>query len=154
MRTHGESRTRLYFIWTNMLTRCNNPKNAKYRCYGAQGITVCDDWKDFAKFRDWALNSRYQDDLTIDRIDGKKGYYPENCRWATLRQQCCNKRPQGRSGLKGVYLLKGRWKAKIGVKGKSIHLGTFDTAIEAAKAYNKAAQEHHGEFAWLNLIEE
>lgn len=78
---------RLYRIWHNMKDRCYNPKNKKYVYYGGKGITVCDEWKnDFIKFRNWALNNGYQDNLTIDRIDSNKSYYPENCQWVTLSE--------------------------------------------------------------------
>lgn len=59
------------------------------------------------------------------------------------------------SGYKGVHLhttLK-RWVAKIGVNGKRMHLGLFDTPEDAARAYNLAALEHHGTYARLNKIE-
>lgn len=85
---HGYTyKDRLYRIWHNMKGRCYNPKNKKYVYYGGKNITVCDEWKnDFIKFKNWALNNGYQDNLTIDRIDSNKSYYPENCQWVTLSE--------------------------------------------------------------------
>lgn len=88
---HGGYGTRLYNIWHGMKERCCNTNSPAYKKYGAKGITICDEWKDdFAEFRKWALNNGYRDDLSIDRKDGTKGYSPDNCRWATSKEQCNN----------------------------------------------------------------
>lgn len=83
---HGGSKTRLYTIWCDMKSRCNNLKERSYRWYGGKGIKVCEEWKDFTKFREWALNNGYEENLTIDRIDSNKDYCPENCQWLTLKE--------------------------------------------------------------------
>lgn len=46
----------------------------------------------------------------------------------------------------------GRWRARIQIEKKPIHLGTFDNEIEAAIAYNNAARKYFGKFAKVNLI--
>lgn len=90
--SHHESYTRLYDIWHGMKQRCGNPNAHAYDRYGAQGITVCDEWHAYEEFAEWALNNGYEDNLTIDRIDGNKGYEPSNCRWATPKQQARNRK--------------------------------------------------------------
>lgn len=71
---------RLAGIYHNMLSRCNKPEDKSYRFYGAKRISVCDEWMTNPQaFINWALESGYTDDLTINRIDEKKGYFPENC---------------------------------------------------------------------------
>lgn len=90
--THGLSKTRLYRIWVNMHRRCEYEKNGGYSYCGAKGITVCEEWKSFEPFRDWALANGYTDNLTIDRIDNSIGYMPSNCRWVTMKAQENNRR--------------------------------------------------------------
>jgi hypothetical protein len=78
-----------------------------------------------------------------------------NLRLATKSQNCCNqKKKEGcTSKYKGVYFSKtaGKWKAAIKFQRKCIFLGYFENEIDAAKAYDKAARELHGEFAVLNF---
>ena len=83
--------TRIYSIWCGMKARCYGKSDKNYSRYGAVGISVCDEWKDdFMSFYNWSMQNGYSDDLTIDRIDGKKGYCPENCRWVDYKVQANN----------------------------------------------------------------
>lgn len=90
--THGQSRTRLYRTWVNMLARCSNQNEPHYPDYGGRGITVCNEWRDYEVFSKWAHNNGYSDTLTIDRINVNGNYEPSNCRWTTMAVQNRNKR--------------------------------------------------------------
>lgn len=84
---------RLYRIWQSMKSRCYYQKNKCYHCYGGRGIFVCDEWlHSFDTFAQWALNSGYANDLSIDRINVDGNYEPANCRWLTMAAQQQNKR--------------------------------------------------------------
>lgn len=136
---HGLCGTRLYSIWGNMRDRCNNPNTKNYDRYGGRGIVVCREWrKDFKTFYDWAMLNGYSDDLQIDRIDNDDGYYPENCRFVTPRENCLNQRQiqiNNTSGYKGVSIhSSGRYVASIMVHRESIYIGIFETAKEAVFA--------------------
>jgi len=72
-----------------MKSRCLNKNVRAYAKYGAIGITVCDKWLTFSGFlEDMGVKP---EGYTLDRIDGSKGYYKENCRWATYEEQNNNR---------------------------------------------------------------
>lgn len=66
-------------IHYEMMRRCYNPNCPMYKCYGAKGIVVCDEWHDREKFREWAINNGYIKGLRLQRIDSNKSYSPDNC---------------------------------------------------------------------------
>ena len=119
-RTHGREPKRLYSIWSNMKTRCYNKNTECYSGYGGRGITVCDEWKKFEAFRDWALSNGYSDDLTIDRIDNDGNYEPSNCRWATDDEQRNNTRRNHFLEYQGKRLTIKQWSLIVGISDKTI----------------------------------
>lgn len=88
---HGMSKTRIYHEWVSMRRRCK-PNANDSKNYFERGITVCDEWNaDFLSFYNWAMETGYDDSLTIDRINNNEGYFPQNCRWVSIEAQQSNK---------------------------------------------------------------
>lgn len=110
---HRSTRNRRIFrIWVGMRNRCGNPQNDSYPYYGGRGIAVCDEWKKYELFENWALSSGYLENLTLDRIDVNGPYSPDNCRWVTMKEQAYNRRDNRRISYQGKCLTITEW-AKI-----------------------------------------
>lgn len=116
---HGGTKTRLYNVWSNMKGRCYDPHDTRYQNYGARGITVCDEWMNFANFREWAMMTGYKNDAkygecTLERINVNGNYYPDNCRWATIKEQNFNRSSNKILEYKGKKQTLTEWEHEIG----------------------------------------
>lgn len=89
----GTKETRAYRTWVSMHRRCNGTTTSGKKYYVDRGITVCERWKSFENF----LADMGEPPLkrSIDRMDNDRGYSPDNCRWATAKEQSINRRPHG-----------------------------------------------------------
>lgn len=76
-----------------MIGRCHRKHDDSYSNYGARGIAVCEKWRnDYLAFKAWAINTGYNDSLTIERQDNNGNYDPSNCKWIPKHQQSSNTR--------------------------------------------------------------
>lgn len=138
-KTHGAcvngKSARLYTIWCNMKSRCGNEKHHEYYNYGGRGINVCPELEnDFSSFAKWAKSHGYKEELSIDRIDINGDYCPENCRWATKKEQANNRRNNRIITVNGVSKTMSEWSDVSGVSSSTIWARMNRYGWDAAKA--------------------
>jgi len=148
---HGLTRTRAHNSWGSMLARCYNPKNNRYKNYGAIGISVCDRWNPKAGgsfinfFEDMG---QCPERRSLDRKDVNGNYTKENCWWAPFSWQAFNqrKRVTNKSGRTGVLWVErlGKWRAAITLDGTRKSLGCFSSFEDACLAREVAEKDFHG----------
>lgn len=142
--THNKSDTRLYSIYYKMKSRCYNTKQKGYKNYGGRGIKVCKEWLDkengFMNFYNWAMNNGYKDNLTIDRIDVNGNYEPNNCRWATIKEQANNKRNNRYLTYNGEKHTIQEWTKIIGISRATIE-NRIELGLSIEKILDKTI--HH-----------
>lgn len=117
---HGDAGTRLYGIWKGMINRCN-PKNKHSTHYGDRGIRVCDEWREYTVFRDWAISNGYNDNLTIERRNVDGDYCPENCLWIPKSEQSKNTRHCVFVTHNGVTATVGEWSDRLCVPRSRVY---------------------------------
>jgi hypothetical protein len=84
-----------YQAWYQMRRRCQNPKVKDFVDYGGRGITICEAWESFDVFlRD--MGPKPSPSHSLNRIDNDGNYEPNNCHWATPKEQAVNRRPRRR----------------------------------------------------------
>lgn len=101
---HGNSRKKLYKIWKSMERRCKGGSCERDR-RNYKNIELCEAWRIFKNFEEWAIAGGYKEGLSIERKDNYAGYNPENCIWITKSDQARNKKKNIRntSGVTGVH---------------------------------------------------
>lgn len=118
-KTHGMSGTSEYWSWNDMHRRCYEVTRKQYKHYGGRGITVCERWHSFDNFlADMGL--RPARGYSIERIDNNGPYSPENCRWATQKEQCRNQRRTVMLTARGVTRPMQEWADILGLKVNTI----------------------------------
>lgn len=102
--THGMADTLIYFVWRNMLQRCENPNDKAYKNYGGRGIKVCERWHSFENF--YTDVGDPPEGMTLDRYPDNDGNYePTNFRWASRHEQRLNSRAKSSGPHKQLWFL-------------------------------------------------
>lgn len=112
--------TRTYRAWIAMRTRCLNPAEKSWKHYGGRGITICQRWDRFEAFLE-DMGPHPGKGYSLDRIDNEQGYAPDNCRWATPREQARNCRRNTLLTLHGVTRPLCVWEEITGITRQAIY---------------------------------
>lgn len=122
--THGCSKNpetiKTYQAWRHMRERCEKPKHKSFPDYGGRGISVCERWQDFSNF--YSDMGDLPFGMTIERIDNNKGYSPENCRWATQKEQANNRRNNRLISLDGITKTLSQWSEFVEISYDTLSL--------------------------------
>jgi hypothetical protein len=110
-----------YHAWAQMIQRCHNRRHAAYSKYGGRKILVCKQWKNsFVAFLK-EMGRRPSPKHSLDRIDNSTGYSPENCRWATKKEQSRNTKINRILTLRGKSMTKAEWSELTGIPASTIY---------------------------------
>lgn len=122
-RTHGHTThtgaSPTYKSWHMMKQRCSNPKYSQYKDYGGRGIDFAPGWMHFENFL--AYMGERPPGTTLERRDNDKGYWPDNCYWATKSEQQRNRRTNRTLELNGVAKLLTDWAESLGLTAHALH---------------------------------
>jgi len=133
-RTHGQSSTSTFRVWAGMLDRCRRKENKSYKYYGALGVSVCSRWESFAMF--FADMGERPPGMTLDRIDPSGDYCPENCRWASAKEQNRNQRRTKMLTFNGETKALASWAEELGIKQRTLRarINVYGWSVEKALA--------------------
>jgi len=122
MAQHGHWYSPTWRSWWGMRARCLFASATNYKRYGGAGIKVCDRWQDsFVNFLE-DMGER-PEGKTLDRLDAKGDYEPDNCRWATYSEQ--NRHRRHEIEFEGVVHSIREWAALVGVKERTLWMRLF-----------------------------
>ena len=116
---HGMRFTKTYRVWRAMNQRCQDETQESHHLYGGRGIIVCERWRKFESF--FADMGECPANGSIDRIDTNGNYEPGNCRWATQKEQCRNKRNNVMLTHQGKTMSVIEWSELLGVSAMLIY---------------------------------
>lgn len=117
--SYPESDMPLVSRWRDMLKRCRRHDRA-HKLYFDKGIKVCERWKQFKLFKD-DMGESFRSELSLDRIDNSKGYYKENCRWTTAKQQARNTDQNRLIAFIGKTQSMAAWAEEFNIPYKRLH---------------------------------
>lgn len=130
--THGMTYNPLYKVWSEMVQRCTNPRNKRFKDYGERGINICGSWLKFQNFYS-DMGERPSDNHSIDRKNNNQGYSKDNCRWSTPKEQQRNMRSNIYIASQGKTMCLSEWSEYLG-----INRSTLRYRLESGWSINRA----------------
>lgn len=130
-------------VWSDIIKRTTIESATGYENYGGRGITICDRWlNSFKAFLD-DMGPRPSKDHSVDRINNSLGYSPENCRWATRKQQSNNRRTNKVFTINGVSRTVAEWADATGINRNTMYY-RFRSGWDPADAITLPVVPHSG----------
>lgn len=133
MYKHGMFGSKIHKVWDGMIQRCHNKNCKDYKNWGAKGVVVCKEWREFINFyNDMGSPPKGK---SLDRIDVTGNYCKKNCRWATWTEQHQNRRNNRLLTYKNETKPMSYWYHKFKINRATFtyrisHGWTVDKAIE------------------------
>lgn len=142
---HGLWKTKEFILWQRMHQRCYDKNKSGYHRYGGRGIIVCERWHEFLSF--YKDMGKIPEGLSIDRIDPNGNYEPNNCRWASPKEQANNRANNRLITFLGETKNISQWAKEIGISKTVLSYRlSRGWAIERALT-NKKWSYKHGKYA-------
>ena len=165
-KTHGGSKERLYHVWQGMKNRCENKNFSEYKNYGGRGIKVCEEWHDYAKFKEFMLSEGYdprapRGQYTLERIDVNGNYEPSNCTVISSAMQAFNRTDNKKVTFQGETQTVAEWSKELGIPADVIyarlHRGVTDeealtTPLRKTRQYI-VGDETHTCKEWAEILQ-
>lgn len=140
---HGQRRPRTpeYSAWADMKGRCSNPNLRSYKSHGAKGITYCKEWEDFIAFYN-DMGDRPGKGYSLERINNGLGYFKDNCKWATAKEQGRNRSTNVSIDYKGIkYGTLTELAETVGIKRAILGARIFKLGWSVEKAVESPLQQ-------------
>ncbi len=131
---HGKQNTRTYKIWAGVKKRCTNPNAQNWKYYGGRGIKLAEEWHTFEGFL--ADMGEAAEGMTIERIDNDGDYCPENCKWATVKEQARNMKTNVLVEWNGEKKTIAEWAEILGMKYTTLKNRLREYGMPVEKAFS------------------
>jgi hypothetical protein len=133
--THGQTigkPSSEYLAWQCMFARCYNPNTKRFKNHGGRGIKVCKRWYKFENFFE-DMGNKPTPLHSLDRYPDNDGNYTKsNCRWATQKQQCSNRRSNMFIEFDGKNMIQADWAALLNISPSSLCVYIKKYGVEKA----------------------
>lgn len=129
-----------------MKSRCTNPNVDCYPNYGGRGVEVCQEWMYYTNFAAWAKANGYSENLTLERVDVNGNYCPENCTWASYKDQANNTRFNRFYTIDGESKTISQWADEYGIDYQSLIYRLDEAGMDIEEALTTPLRKHHQKY--------